>query len=101
MAPRLELHALLKSIPGVKDAYFQPPGTEKMQYPCILYPLDDVLTKFADNRPYSHTTRYQVTVIDRNPESKIRDHIAALPMCTFSRFYTADGLNHFVYNLYF
>lgn len=45
--------------------------------------------------------RYTVTIIDRNPDSAIPNKVAELPLCSFNRFYTADNLNHFVYNLYF
>lgn len=42
-----------------------------------------------------------VTVIDRDPDSVFAEKIAELPLCADNRFYTADNLNHFVYNLYF
>lgn len=101
MAPRLELQALLESLLGSDNVYFQPPSTIKMQYPCIIYNRDDIDTDFADNKPYNHKVRYQVTVVDRNPDSEIPSKVADLPLCTFNRFYTADGLNHDVYNLFF
>lgn len=72
-----------------------------MEYPCILYSLDDRGTLFAANSPYRHTKRYQVTVIDRNVKSKIPDEIAKLPMCSFDRRFTANNLYHEVFNLYF
>ena len=72
-----------------------------MQYPCILYKRDSADSKFADNEPYRHTKRYQVTVIDQDPDSDIPDKIAGLPLCVFDRFYTADNLNHDVFNLFF
>jgi hypothetical protein len=40
-------------------------------------------------------------IIDQDPDSAIPPKVAALPMCLFNRFYTADNLNHDVYNLYF
>lgn len=101
MAPRLELHALLKSIIGSDKVYFQPPPTIQMQYPCIVYNRDRVDTEFANNNPYKLDTRYQVTVIDPNPDSEIPLKVAMLPKCIFSRFYTADNLNHDVYTLFF
>lgn len=58
-------------------------------------------TKFADNSPYSHKTRYQITVIDRDPDSVIHKKVGALPLSSYDRFYTADNLNHDVYNLFF
>lgn len=72
-----------------------------MQYPAIVYNRDYADTTFAGNAPYRYTKRYQVTVIDRNPDSTIPDHIAQLPMCTYNRFFAANGLNHDVFVLYF
>lgn len=97
--PRLELQELLKQI--TPNVYFQPPNQLKLSYPCIIYNRDDVDVAYADNSPYRHTTRYLVTVIDRNPDSPIPDKVAELPLCAYNRFFTADDLNHDVYTLYF
>jgi hypothetical protein len=99
MGQRSELHTILKSL--VPNVYFQPPETVKMVYPCIVYRRDDERSIFADNKPYKHTKRYQVTVIDTNPDSDIPRQVAALPMCVFDRFFTANQLNHDVYTLFF
>jgi hypothetical protein len=72
-----------------------------MQYPCILYKRDTADTAYADNKPYRYTQRYQVMVIDGDPDSSIRPKVAALPLSSFDRHYTADNLNHDVYNLFF
>jgi hypothetical protein len=101
MAQRLELHVILESILGSENVYFQPPATIQMVYPCIVYRRDSIQTRFADDNPYSHKKRYQVTVIDRNPDSDIPDKVADLPMCSSERFYVADKLNHDVFNLFF
>lgn len=101
MAPRLQLQALLKSILGSEHVYFQPPANIQMQYPCIVYERDSVNTEYAGNKPYSHTKRYQVTIIDKNPDSLIPDRVSELPMSSFASHFTADNLNHDVYNLYF
>jgi hypothetical protein len=99
MAPRLQLHQLLEAI--TDNVYFQPPTNVQLKYPCIIYKRDFADTKFADDQPYKHTLRYMVTIIDRDPDSVIPSKVASIPMCLFNRFYTADNLNHDVYNLYF
>jgi hypothetical protein len=101
MAPRVELQTILEGVLGTGNVYFQPPPSLQMQYPCIVYKRDDAQTDFAGNKPYLYSKRYQVTVIDRNPDSHIPDRIAELPMCLFDRFFAADNLNHDVFNLYF
>lgn len=101
MGQRQALQTLLQGILETNNVYFQPPPTVAMEYPCIVYRRDKVDTIFADDKPYKHAKRYQVIVIDRDPDSTIPARIAALPMCVFDRFYTADNLNHDVYNLFF
>lgn len=99
MAPRAELHALLSAL--APNVYFQPPSKTAMVYPAIVYHLDFADTEFAGNKPYSYTKRYQVTVIDRDPDSAIPDKVAALPMATFNRWFAVDNLNHQIFNLFF
>jgi hypothetical protein len=99
MASRLELQTLLEAITG--HVYFQPPTSIQMQYPCIRYAIDGDRSERADNRLYKHTKRYQVTVIDRNPDSELPDQVVALPLCSFDRYFAADNLNHYVYTLFF
>ena len=99
MAPRLQLHDILKAI--TDNVYFQPPENITLEYPCIIYQRDYAETMFADDIPYNFTLRYVVTVIDRDPDSDIPGKVASLPMCLFNRFFTADNLNHDVYRVYF
>lgn len=101
MGQRLELQNLLETILGSENVYFQPPANIQMQYPAIVYKLDDISTEFANNFPYQRSKRYQVTIIDRNPDTEIPERIAVLPMCLFSRRFVANNLNHDVFNLYF
>jgi hypothetical protein len=101
MPSRLELQSLLLDLLGSSNVYFQPPSNVQMQYPAIVYKRDDIRTEFADNKPYKHKKRYQVTVMDRDPDSDIHEKVAALPLCSYDRSYTADNLNHDVFNLFF
>ncbi len=98
---RADLQALLVGLLESDNVYFQPPPTIKMTYPCIVYKRDFALTFFSGNKPYKYGKRYQVMVIDSDPDSKIPDKIAELPMCVFDRFFTADNLNHDVFKLFF
>lgn len=99
MGRRLQLHQLLETF--TENVYFQPPTNIQLEYPCIIYKRDFAETKFADDIPYNHRLRYMITVIDRDPDSEIPSKVAAMPMSLFNRFYTADNLNHDVYNVYF
>lgn len=101
MRSRVELHKLLASVSGVKQLYFQPPASIKMQYPCIVYQLSSMFEKWADNKPYVNAKCYTVTVIDKDPDSEIPNKLINLPFCRFDRFYPVDNLNHWVFILYF
>lgn len=99
MAPRLDLQTLLEGI--TENVYFQPPASLTMQYPCIVYRRNGDDAKFAGNRRYLNKWRYEVMVIDRNPDSQLPDAVADLPLCAFDRHYASDGLNHDVFNLFY
>lgn len=101
MASRLELHELLKDILGSNNVYHQPPASVQMHYPCIRYSRDDVYVRHADDLKYFKRNRYEVIHISRNPDDPVVEKLLNLPMCEFQRHYTADNLNHNVFELYF
>lgn len=72
-----------------------------MRYPAIVYNRDFQYAAYADNDLYSRKTRYQVTVIDRDPDSLIPDKVAALPLTRYVRHFTTENLNHDIYDVYF
>ena len=101
MEKRLELQTLLETLLGTRNVYFQPPETVKMVYPCIIYSRDNNVTNFADNNPYKYQFRYQLILVDKNPDCNLIGAITSLPLCKFQRHYTKDNLNHDVYNIYY
>ena len=101
MDRRLELQSLLESVLGSENVYFQPPPNLQIEYPCIVYSRDSAEAKYADDLLYNRYQGYQVTVIDRNPDSSIHQQVATIPLCRYARFYTADNLNHDVFTLFF
>jgi hypothetical protein len=101
MGQRLSLHQILVVLLGTNNVYFQPPSTVKMKYPCIVYRRNKIDEKRANNRLYLHKHGYQIMVIDENPDSTIPDKVLSLPLCSFDRHYTADNLNHDVFNIYY
>lgn len=98
---RLSLHSLLVSILGSPNVYFQPPPTVKMNYPCIVYKLDEMEAMYADDRRYFNSKRYLVTVVDKNPDTKTPDKILELRYCSFESHFIAENLNHYVCSLYY
>lgn len=101
MSKRLELHEKLCDILGSRHVYFQPPESVKMKYPAIVYERTLLPTKYADDQAYKKDRAYKVIVIDKNPDSELIDKILQLPMCNWLNHYSADNLNHDVFNLYY
>lgn len=101
MDRRLELHKKFLAIKGVKNAYFNSDSNVRMVYPCIRYERSGEQVEHASNGRFITRDRYIVTAIDRDPESSIFRALEAFPYYSFNRFYTADGLAHFVCSIYY
>lgn len=99
MEKRLQLHELFLTF--CDNVYFQEPENLKMRYPSIIYHPDVEDRKFASNGTYNLTDGYQVTVIDEDPDSLIRKQLRQMPLCVFVRSFRTEGLNHFIYTLYY
>lgn len=97
MPNRFELQTILENILGSENVYFQPPASLEIEYPAIIFCLDDISNKFANDGVYYSRRKYLITVIDKDPDSGIVDEINKLPTCRFSRHYTSENLNHDVF----
>ena len=101
MSRRTDLGLILRSVLGSERVYFQPPKSQQISYPCIIYALDDIHLKSADDMNYYSKRMYSVTLVDKNPDSAFVDRLTELPLCRFSRFYTNDNLNHWVFEVFY
>lgn len=100
MDRRLLLDKELRSLS--KNVYYQPPESHKMTYPCIVYHLTDANVTHADDKNYNIKKRYTVTYISNNPDNDfVKKMLDTFQYCSFDRWYAADNLNHFVYDLYY
>lgn len=103
---RLDFHDILVNIlksineQYKNNCYFRGPS-KGMKYPCIKYELDDIDIDYADNIIYNNKTKYLVTAIDTNPDSLLKNKVLELPYCRFVRTYETQGLNHFVFAIYY
>lgn len=102
---RSELSAKLRLImnkdnPAQANVYFQPPPNKVLQYPCLVYELEGIQVRRADNGPYSIMDRYQVTFIRQEPDSPVLRELLGLPFSSFSRHFASDNLNHDVFVIY-
>lgn len=104
---RLKLHDEFIDILGtrgeeVSRVYFQPPGSEGMEYPCIRYSLGAPDLKRANDKIYGNMTRYDVIVIDYDPDSTIAGQILEQFQYVSPGIpYTADNLYHWPLTLYY
>lgn len=99
MDRREQLHEILLGI--VPNVYFQPPASKALTYPCIVYNRSSVKSEFANDKMYNHKIRYQVKLIDPDPDSVFLTKMLTVPLCSFDRHYTSDNLNHDVFNVYY
>lgn len=108
MDRRLMLHELLVdkfSAWSGKDeslnVHFQPPQTIRLTYPCIIYSRGNANVLYANNKKYKNKDRYTVLLIERDPDSSLRDSISEIPYSTEEPTYRADNLYHRPFTIYF
>ena len=94
------MHEEFCDILGTKNVYFQPPESVKIQYPAIVYSRRSIDTAFANNGVYKKSPSYEVTLIDKNPDSEYIEKILQLPHCRYDRHYEAENLNHDAFTIY-
>lgn len=101
MNNRLQLHEQLVAILGNNNAYFQPPASVHIVYPCVIYNIGNGDVKYANNSVYSYTHSYDVTFIFKKPNTDIIEEVlTAIPMSSLERVYVADNLNHYVFRIF-
>ena len=98
---RRPLHNILCEILESEHCYFSPPADIQLSYPCIIYNHTNDLDEFADDIHYKSSKRYTITIIDEDPDSKIPERMKNLMYCSSDRNFASDGLNHFVYTLFY
>lgn len=101
MRQRVDLQMVLENTLGSRNVYYQPPESLKLQYPCIVYELNNIKTFSADNENYRRERSYSITLIHKNPDNDIVDKILDLQYANFDRQFKVDGLYHYVFELYF
>lgn len=99
MDNRPNLQTLLKQF--CNNVYFQPPESLKLIYPAIVFKRSDIRNTFADDEVYKQSIFYELTVIDKNPDSEIANKVSKLPGIRFNRHFQSDNLNHDVFTIYY
>ena len=100
MGTRLDLHQELLTL--APKAYYQPPSSIQMTYPCIVYHLSNIKTIHANNHVYKTFKSYMITYITKMPDDSKVDEISThFPSCQFDRHYVADNLHHYTFSLFY
>lgn len=98
---RVDLDKILRKTLGSTNVYFDPPESFKLKYPCIVYSLSSHQERMADNSVYTGMKRYTLLYITQDADDPMIDTLENLEYCHLSRPYTADGLFHYAYDIYF
>lgn len=102
MGDRLVLHEIFCEILGSRNAYFNPPESLRLKYPCIVYSKGAPSVRRAGDEIYKFKDRYEVVVIDDDPDSTIADTMLySIKYCQIDSRYTADNLNHTKLTIYY
>lgn len=102
MQSRLQLQNELEVLLDIKEVHYQPGPSVELSYPCVVYNRSNSNTAWANGYIYRKKSRYSLTVIDPDPDSPIPDilldHFQYIRM---ERSYSADYLNHWIFELYY
>lgn len=102
MDSRLNLQTEFERILGTKHVYFQPPESEKIEYDAIIYKLEDITSRHANNKNYTNRKRYEVQLITRKADNKVIDSILDnFSYCIYNRSFVTENLYHHVFYIYY
>ena len=97
---RLALHRELQEFADA--VYFQPPSNIRMNYPCIVYHKISKYKEFGNDEVYIKKQGYQLTVMDKDPDSLIADDLEDhFQYCSISQYFTNDSIYHVTLELYY
>lgn len=98
---RLELQDALESVLDSTNVYFNPPASVRINYPAIIYKLENIDQRYADDKTYKKDRAYIVTLIHQDPDNDVVDKLVwEFQKIRFDRTYVYENLYHYVYVLY-
>lgn len=98
---RVQFQTILETILGTDHVYFQPPESVKMKYPAIVYSVNDLDKKEADNLVYLKHHIYRVVYIDMLPVSPVLEKLENMVNSKYINSYVSDNLNHTTFEIYY
>ena len=102
MASRLELQAVLETILGSRNVYFQPPENFKLSYPCIIYHRRPKEVRYADDIKYRNLNCYEVQLMKRDSDvDELFDALDNMKYSRHERAFVVDNLSHDNFVIYY
>lgn len=100
---RREFQKILESVisPYGGNVYFQPPENIKLKFPCILFEVSSMDLTHADNTLYERVIQFSVMYISKTTNEDVVDKLTALPYSWFERHFVQDGLNHYIFRIFY
>jgi hypothetical protein len=97
---RLWLHNQLSAaFPDLK-LIFRSPSNKVLEYPCIVYDVDDLDVNHANNEAFVVGTTFQLQVMSVYPGySGIHDILRLFPKASFIRSYMYDDIVHDIFRV--
>ena len=104
---RAELSRILHEF--CDNVYFQPPEGTNIKYPCIIYELNGISKRRADNINYMMKREYEVKYITKaadplGPDGEtgfLESFLTRFTHVRFNRIFVHENLYHYVFQLNF
>ena len=98
---RSALHEKLCTILGSRNVYHDPPSNIHLNYPCIIYKRQAVVSRSADNKRYANWYPYDVQIISKDPDFELFDSFLSNFECGREGApFTSDNLHHSNFTIY-
>lgn len=98
-AHRLKIHNRLKEL--CPNVYYQPGDSTTLKYPCIIYSLDDVDNRHADDAHFFMFYSWSVTIISRKANDPMFTNIYnQFQMIKMKSLGVTDQMYHGYYTIY-
>lgn len=100
---RIELHSWLEELLGSDHVYFQPPESQQLEYPCIVYNLASQYPIHADDKMFLKKDKYVIKLIcfALDYDGDLRANLEAGLQKPLTQVYARDELYHCIYELYY
>ena len=96
-----DLRDYILSKVGDVNCYIQPPGDERMKYPCIVIDRNPGRAVNADNTKYIYDKSYSLTYIYYDIDDPVVDSLMELQYCSLDRHFKADNLYHSAFTIFY